>query len=361
MSLNSSQEHRIDTDANKATCTDDISTEDVLEQWTALNFTWSGKSFELTVADTDRVYDLKTALHDLTNVPLERQKILGLVKGKLPEDQVLIADLHLPAGKKFTLVGTPAGDEIKDPSQLESLPDIVNDLDMDFTEDPAASLAYLNDQRNRRKVKEASEKLKINIIAPLREGKKLLVLDIDYTILDTRPLTSGLLPPDLCARPGLHEFLETIYPYYDICIWSQTGWMWLETKLVELGMIGSSRNYQISFVLDKTCMFTVFSQRNGKPWSHFVKPLQIIWNHFPQFDASNTIHIDDLSRNFALNPRQGLKISAFRNAQTLEAMADRELYKITQYLLHIAQIADLRTIMHKNWKHIIKSLAGPRI
>ncbi|KAL9715271.1 hypothetical protein Ac2012v2_001932 [Leucoagaricus gongylophorus] len=219
MSLNSSQEHRIDTDANKATCTDDISTEDVLEQWTALNFTWSGKSFELTVADTDRVYDLKTALHDLTNVPLERQKILGLVKGKLPEDQVLIADLHLPAGKKFTLVGTPAGDEIKDPSQLESLPDIVNDLDMDFTEDPAASLAYLNDQRNRRKVKEASEKLKINIIAPLREGKKLLVLDIDYTILDTRPLTSGLLPPDLCARPGLHEFLETIYPYYDICIW----------------------------------------------------------------------------------------------------------------------------------------------
>ena len=52
---------------------------------------------------------------------------------------------------------------------------------MDFTEDPAASLVYLNDQCNRRKVKEASEKLKINIIAPLREGKKLLVLDIDYS------------------------------------------------------------------------------------------------------------------------------------------------------------------------------------
>lgn len=35
-----------------------------------------------------RVFDLKTALRDLTNVPPERQKILGLVKGKLPEDQV---------------------------------------------------------------------------------------------------------------------------------------------------------------------------------------------------------------------------------------------------------------------------------
>lgn len=42
-------------------------------------------------------------------------------------------------------------------------------------------------------------------------------------ILDTKPLISGSLPPAECARPGLHEFLEAIYPYYDsefmyICI-----------------------------------------------------------------------------------------------------------------------------------------------
>lgn len=79
---------------------------------------------------------MKTALHDLTKVPAERQKILGLVKGKLPPDQALVlvpaqreqsgpsehaafysADLKLAPGKKFTLVGTPEGDEIKDPSR----------------------------------------------------------------------------------------------------------------------------------------------------------------------------------------------------------------------------------------------------
>ena len=114
---------------------------------------------------------------------------------------------------------------------------MVNDLDIDITDNPAAAATYINDQRNIRKVKEATKKLKVDIIYPLREGKKLLVLDIDYSrpslslvsfqrflnllvaILDTKPLTSGALPPAECARPRLHEFLEAIYPYYDICIW----------------------------------------------------------------------------------------------------------------------------------------------
>lgn len=61
------------------------------------------------------------------------------------------------------------------------LPDILNDLDVDFSADPQAAAAYTNDQRNRRKVKEHTDRLNVNIIAPLREGKRLLVLDIDYS------------------------------------------------------------------------------------------------------------------------------------------------------------------------------------
>ncbi|KAI0664697.1 HAD-like domain-containing protein, partial [Cubamyces menziesii] len=288
------------------------------------------------------VYDLKAALMSLTNVPPERQKILGLVKGKLPTDDERMY-VCSPPDLIFTLVGTPEGHEIKDPHELEFLPDVVNDLDVDFTADPAAAAEYINDQRNRRKVEQHTKKLKPNLINPLREGKRLLVLDIDYTILDTKPLTSGALPPQECARPGLHEFLEAVYPHYDICIWSQTSWMWLEAKLVELGMLGPLASHMDdrlttseNAVLDKTCMFTVFSKRNGQPYKHSVKALKIIWNHFPQYGPSNTIHVDDLGRNFALNPREGLKISAYKNAHTQAAMADRELAKVARYLVHLA-------------------------
>jgi hypothetical protein len=52
-------------------------------------------------------------------------------------------------------------------------------------------------------------------------------------------------------------------------------------------------------------------------------------------------------RNFALNPRQGLKISAFKDAHTPRAMADRELDDLAKYLLHVASIEDMETLNHK--------------
>jgi len=65
--------------------------------------------------------------------------------------------------------------------ELECLPDVINDLDVDFAENLAASNNYQHDARNIRKVQEATKNLQLNIIYPLREGKKLLVLDIDYS------------------------------------------------------------------------------------------------------------------------------------------------------------------------------------
>jgi hypothetical protein len=69
--------------------------------------------------------------------------------------------------------------------EMENLPDVINDLDVDFTLDPAAAATYLNDQRNIRKIREATQNLQVNIINPPRPGKRLLVLDIDYSKHET--------------------------------------------------------------------------------------------------------------------------------------------------------------------------------
>ncbi|CUA67765.1 hypothetical protein RSOLAG22IIIB_03192 [Rhizoctonia solani] len=328
----------------------------VEDVYISLKFTWSLKQHTVSVAESDCVLDLKDKLFALTRVPNERQKILGLVKGKLPDDSVRIADMKFAPTKKFTLVGTPVGEEFKEISE-DQLPDVVNDLDLQIDASSAEAKSMAEDKRNIRKILEAAKNLSINVMYPLRPGKKLLVLDLDYTLLDTKPLTSGILPADECARPGLHEFLELAYKHYDICIWSQTKWTWLEAKLVELGMVGDeSRNYKISFVLDHIPMFKVFSTRDGKPFSHAVKALRIIWEHFPQFGPQNTAHVDDLSRNFVLNPGEGIKISAFKLDDTLEAQNDRELEKLGRYLVWLASHTDFKEIDHRNWKKVARAL-----
>jgi ubiquitin-like domain-containing CTD phosphatase 1 len=82
--------------------------------------------------------------------------------------------------KKFTLVGTPAGEEFKEISE-ELLPDVINDLDLQIDAASAEAKSMAQDKRNIRKILEAAKNLSMNIMYPLRPGKKLLVLDLDYS------------------------------------------------------------------------------------------------------------------------------------------------------------------------------------
>lgn len=69
----------------------------------------------------------------------------------------------------------------------------------------------------------------------------LLVLDLDYTIADTKKLFNYTTSAHEAERPGLHDFLAAVYPYYDICVWSQTSHWWLEAKLTEMGLLTDAR------------------------------------------------------------------------------------------------------------------------
>ena len=68
---------------------------------------FDGQDHHITIPVSKTVGDLKVFLSFSTNVLPQRQKLLGLVKGKILPDQMVLATLNLKQGTKFILVGTP--------------------------------------------------------------------------------------------------------------------------------------------------------------------------------------------------------------------------------------------------------------
>ncbi|KAI9091471.1 HAD-like domain-containing protein [Phlyctochytrium arcticum] len=314
----------------------------------ALTATWQGKKYPIDVPAHCTIGEVKLRLAETTQVLPERQKLIGFVKGKLPGDDVVLSTLDLKPSHSFMMLGTVEHKIHQEPAVGE-LPEVVNDLDYDFLDYIPTDDRSKNDERNKRKLKEYIDKTNITVFNPLRPGKKMLVLDLDYTLFDCKS-TAGHISE--LARPGMHEMLTAVYPYYDICIWSQTSWKWLEMKVTELGIL-THPAYRIAFVMDRSTMFSITSTTrrvDGKPVKHEVKALDIIWTKFgDRFGPHNTIHVDDVGRNFAMNPQSGLKISAFKNAPMTRA-TDRALYPLTRYLLQLSLVDNFGVLEHKYWK-----------
>mmetsp|Transcript_53909 Transcript_53909/g.122871 ORF Transcript_53909/g.122871 Transcript_53909/m.122871 type:complete len:390 (+) Transcript_53909:34-1203(+) len=300
---------------------------------------FQGKLLELApFASTNRIRDLKRLLEEETAVPCTRQKLIGLVKGKLPPDETLLSELV--QGMKgppypFTLMGTPDDKLFIDPSDRDDLPEVFDDFALDYE---AEATRWHRSKRNARKLAEFTAKTEVNWISPRRPGKALLVLDLDHTILDFS--RHDELPAVQAKRPGMDHFLTQCHRHYDIVIWSATHWRWLEVKLTELGML-THPNYKICFVLDKSSMFRIISEKpNGEEFKHSVKPLRLLWDKFPEsWGPSNTLHVDDLARNFALNPPNGVKCAPYYRDKSSGLQgdgADAELALLACYLCHVA-------------------------
>jgi len=356
---------------------------------------WGKEKIELCdLSPTTNIAQVKEMLKKKTDVLPKRQKLIGLTthtKVKVT-DQVLLSELK-PKSKamtstqissdginiisvehNFILMGTPESNIFIDPNDHDDLPEVIDDFDLDFTAGSQEWLAHVATGQN---LKKFTESTAINIIAEPRAGKPLMVLDLDHTLLDfsrksieqastaeriaevngqstntaTRTTQETI---ERMKRPGMDLFLAKAYQSYDLVVWSQTSWRWLETKLIELGML-TNPNYRFCFVLDKTSMFAVTSMsRSGKEVKHYVKPLQIIWNNFSQvWGPHNTVHLDDLSRNFALNPDNGLKVTAYYRKKK-PGLKDIELMGLGTYLEKLAsEVKDFTTIEFKYWQEII--------
>ncbi|KAK4057984.1 hypothetical protein OIO90_000723 [Microbotryomycetes sp. JL221] len=310
---------------------------------------WRGEQLPVQVVETDCLGDVKATLWSLTSVAPERQKLVGLVKGKLPGDEVEVKSLGLSAtgsARKFMMVGTPEGQELGPPPPSET------EVDIDYSGQDMLDVAQQG-ARNRRKLAQTIGSYTIDIMQQPQPGKRLLVLDLDYCILDTALWKESNFVADHFARPYLHQFLQAVSPFYDIVIWSQTSWRFLEQKLIELDIIGENarHGYPVISTIDRRAMFSVYSQKNGKPFKHEVKALGLLWAKFPHWTEVNSIAVDDLSRNFAMNPKNGLKLRAYKDAMNYRS-TDHELVWVARYLLQLVNFPDFSKLDHTKFKKV---------
>jgi ubiquitin-like domain-containing CTD phosphatase 1 len=334
---------------------DDAPTVTLIAKFNKEKYEFPGWSIHTTIGE------VKDMIQRRTNILPKRQKLVGLlpVNGigiKSVTDDLTLGQLKVKSTASakngtfpqvithsFILMGTPEAEIFVDPQDRRNrnrqgsadaaVYDVIDDFDLDFN---AGSTEWLRHVANTENLKKFTVQTAVYIMHEPRPGKPLLVLDLDHTLLD---FSSRTLQRDLSTarvgsgtavalmkRPYMDQFLTACYVHYDLVVWSQTSWRWLETKLTELGMLTHS-GYKFCFVLDKTSMFTVTSTKrdiegagNGEiSVQHHVKPLQIIWSKFPnQWNTRNTVHIDDLQRNFALNPQNGKFCTAsFDSLKTL--------------------------------------------
>ena len=123
----------------------------------------------------------------------------------------------------------------------ETAPEVKDDFDIDANDELSISVHERPEGRPpfpprhlsqrlvvQEKLQKRLDTVQVRILNPPRPGKKLLVIDIDYTIFD---LGSTAERVEELARPYLHFFLAACYEHFDLMIWSATSMKWVEMKM----------------------------------------------------------------------------------------------------------------------------------
>lgn len=290
------------------------------------------------------VADLKHALALETAVSAKRMKLLGC-KPAVFDDSMELSSLTI--GKAgLTLLGTPDAVLAAEEVHAAVAPVLVDDLDLP---DNVESVNIADDPAVLAKLALRVAAAKHVVLNQPRPGKKLLVLDIDYTIFD---LNSSAERAEELARPHLHEMLAAVYPFYDVALWSATSMRWVQVKMKELGVLDHP-DYRVMALLCSMSMVTVGPLPGLGVFD--CKPLAYFWRIWPQhYGSHNTIMFDDLRRNFVMNPQCGLKIKKYRHAH-VNRSTDDELVHLQRYLLLLADVADISAFNHDKWKQHLRS------
>ena len=159
--------------------------------------------------------ELRDALWENHRIAPARQMIMGL-KGR-GKDEELLKDAY-KAGSKLVLIGTP---DVELEASLRLAAAACEDKDDDEADrdggggDEGASASSVPPEKRPENIERVNRRAfkmkdKIELRARPRPNSRLLVLDIDYTLMDHKSVAENFSE---LQRPYLHEFLEACYAH----------------------------------------------------------------------------------------------------------------------------------------------------
>ena len=99
-------------------------------------------------------------------------------------------------------------------------------------------------------------------------------------------------------RQGLTEFLDQVFQVADVAVWSSVN-KWNAELLSKHAFQG--HHEKLVFLFDQSRCVPVPTDNPHKPI--FLKNLSVVWEEFPQYNASNTLIIDDSNAKMVNNPK----------------------------------------------------------
>jgi ubiquitin-like domain-containing CTD phosphatase 1 len=221
-----------------------------------INLKWNKQDLTFDLQSTQTLSELKSLIYEQTRILPDRQKLMGLklkIAGVITNTTTM-DELNLTS--KIMLMGTPE----ESITELNSSQSVQPDLS-EGQEEEQQDTTWIDDpdtvpldkrEEVRIKLERRVKTYQGKILNEPRPGKKLLVLDIDYTLFDHR---SAAETGAELMRPYLHEFLTTVYEHYDIGIWSATSMKWIESKMKLLGIEGISQGRTTNTTFDYKVIF----------------------------------------------------------------------------------------------------------
>ncbi|KAI9483039.1 MAG: HAD-like domain-containing protein [Benjaminiella poitrasii] len=156
--------------------------------------------------------------------------------------------------------------------------------------------------------------------APLKN--QLLILDLNGT------LVSRVRKRSMYVRPYSGEFFDYIFDNFKVMVWSSAQ----PSSVYNMCRMFKERKSEISVIWDRTSFGLTDKDYYSKVLT--IKDLDIIWKHHNnQYDATNTILLDDSSKKAQLQPFNCIHPTEFvHHSEQFISNGESELLNLMSYL-----------------------------